>query len=140
MTLCSRGRSICGSTLVRVSVTVLLIAASAPAARRNPRACAGPPRGNSLPACDRREKIRGGLPGSRNIARLQVIFEGSKMSKLSTFPITRRWPPKHADRLQLYSLPTPNGVKVSIALEEMGLPYEAHAIDIGRNESWTAEF
>ena len=56
------------------------------------------------------------------------------MSDLSAFPITRRWPAKHPDRLQLYSLPTPNGVKVSIALEEIGLPYEPHAIDIGKNE------
>ena len=62
------------------------------------------------------------------------------MSDLSAFPITRRWPAKHPDRLQLYSLPTPNGVKVSIALDEMGLPYEAHAIDIGKNETWTPEF
>ena len=62
------------------------------------------------------------------------------MSNLAAFPITRRWPPKHPDRLQLYSLPTPNGVKVSIALEEIGLPYEPHAIDIGKNESWTPEF
>ncbi len=59
---------------------------------------------------------------------------------LTQFPITRRWPPSHPDRIQLYSLPTPNGVKVSIALEEMGLPYEAHLVDIGRNESWTPEF
>jgi GSH-dependent disulfide-bond oxidoreductase len=62
------------------------------------------------------------------------------MTDLSAFPITRRWPARHPDRLQLYSLPTPNGVKVSIALEEIGLPYEAHAIDIGQNESWTPEF
>jgi GSH-dependent disulfide-bond oxidoreductase len=62
------------------------------------------------------------------------------MSDLAAFPITTRWPAKHPDRLQLYSLPTPNGVKVSIALEEMGLPYEPHAIDIGKNESWTPEF
>jgi len=62
------------------------------------------------------------------------------MPELSAFPITRRWPAKHPDRLQLYSLPTPNGVKVSIALEEIGLPYEPHAIDIGKNESWTPEF
>jgi GST-like protein len=62
------------------------------------------------------------------------------MSNLADFLITRRWPPKHPDRLQLYSLPTPNGVKVSIALEEIGLPYEPHAIDIGKNESWTPEF
>ncbi len=62
------------------------------------------------------------------------------MSDLSDFPITARWPAKHPERLQLYSLPTPNGVKVSIALEEIGLPYEPHAIDIGKNESWTPEF
>jgi GSH-dependent disulfide-bond oxidoreductase len=62
------------------------------------------------------------------------------MPDLSAFPITKRWPAHHHDRLQLYSLPTPNGVKVSIALEEIGLPYEPHAIDIGKNESWTPEF
>src|SRR5471032_1727064 len=58
----------------------------------------------------------------------------------TAFPITTRWPAKHPDRLQLYSLPTPNGVKVSIMLEEIGLPYEAHLIDIGKNETWTPEF
>ena len=62
------------------------------------------------------------------------------MTDLSSFPITRRWPAAHPDRLQLYSLPTPNGVKVSIMLEETGLPYEAHMIDIGQNETWTAEY
>jgi len=62
------------------------------------------------------------------------------MSNLSAFPITARWPAKHPDLLQLYSLPTPNGVKVSIALEEMGLPYEPHAIDIDKNEARTPEF
>jgi GSH-dependent disulfide-bond oxidoreductase len=62
------------------------------------------------------------------------------MPDLSAFPITARWPARHPDRLQLYSLPTPNGVKVSIVLEEIGLPYEAHAIDIGKNETWTPEF
>ncbi len=62
------------------------------------------------------------------------------MADLSHFPITRRWPAQHPDRIQLYSLPTPNGVKVSIALEELGLPYEPHTIDIGRNETWTPEF
>lgn len=58
----------------------------------------------------------------------------------TAFPITTRWPAQHPDRLQLYSLPTPNGVKVSIMLEEIGLPYEAHLIDIGKNETWTPEF
>ncbi|HEY1154331.1 MAG TPA: glutathione S-transferase N-terminal domain-containing protein [Pseudolabrys sp.] len=62
------------------------------------------------------------------------------MPFLSSFPITKRWPAKHPDRLQLYSFPTPNGVKVSIALEEIGLPYEAHAVVITKNESWTPEF
>jgi GST-like protein len=62
------------------------------------------------------------------------------MSNLSAFPIARRWPAKHPDRLQLYSLPTPNGVKVSIMLEEIALPYEPHLVDIGKNESWTPEF
>jgi GST-like protein len=62
------------------------------------------------------------------------------MSDLSAFPIATRWPPKYPDCLQLYSFPTPNGVKVSIALEEIGLPYEAHAVDIMKNESWGKEF
>ncbi len=62
------------------------------------------------------------------------------MSDLSAFPISARWPARHPDRLQLYSLPTPNGVKVSIMLEEIELPYEAHLVDIGKNESWTPEF
>ena len=62
------------------------------------------------------------------------------MADLSAFPITRRWPAAHPDRIQLYSLPTPNGVKVSIALEELELPYEPHLIDIGKNETWGPEF
>jgi GSH-dependent disulfide-bond oxidoreductase len=62
------------------------------------------------------------------------------MADLSAFPITRRWAPTQPDRLQLYSLPTPNGVKVSIMLEEIGLPYEPHTINIGQNETWTPEF
>jgi GST-like protein len=57
------------------------------------------------------------------------------MSSLSAFPITRRWPARHPDRLQLYSLNTPNGVKVSIMLEETGLPYEPHRGDFDRNGS-----
>src|SRR5215208_2602953 len=62
------------------------------------------------------------------------------MPDLSSFPITRRWPAQHPDRLQLYSLNTPNGVKVSIMLEETGLPYEPHLVDIGKDESWSDEF
>jgi len=62
------------------------------------------------------------------------------MADLSDFPITKLWPAKHPDRLQLYSLPTPNGVKVSIMLEEIGLPYEPHLIDITKNETWGPEY
>ena len=62
------------------------------------------------------------------------------MSDLSVFPVTARWPAKYPDRLQLYSLATPNGVKVSIMLEEIGLAYEAHRIDIGTNDQLTPEF
>jgi GST-like protein len=59
---------------------------------------------------------------------------------LSPFAITKRWPAQHPDRIQLYGLPTPNGVKVSIMLEETGLPYEPHLVDIMKNESFTPEF
>ena len=62
------------------------------------------------------------------------------MSDLSAFPITRRWPAQHPDRLQLYSLPTPNGVKASIMLEEIGLPYEPHLIDFDKDDQKTPEF
>ena len=62
------------------------------------------------------------------------------MGDLSAFPITHRWPAEHPTRLQLYSFPTPNGVKVSIMLEELGLPYEVHLVDIGKNETWMPEF
>jgi GST-like protein len=59
---------------------------------------------------------------------------------LSAFPITSRWPAAHPDRLQLYSLNTPNGVKVSIMLEEIGLPYEPHLVDFGKDDQKTPEF
>jgi GSH-dependent disulfide-bond oxidoreductase len=62
------------------------------------------------------------------------------MSDLSAFPITRKWPPRFPDRLQLYSLPTPNGVKVSIMLEETGLPYEAHRVSFDAHEQTSPEF
>ncbi|HET6432725.1 glutathione S-transferase N-terminal domain-containing protein [Dyella sp.] len=62
------------------------------------------------------------------------------MSKLADFPITTRWPAQHPDRIQLYSLNTPNGVKASIMLEETGLPYEAHLVDITKSESHTEAF
>ena len=62
------------------------------------------------------------------------------MPSLPAFPITRRWPAAHPDRLQLYSLNTPNGVKVSIMLEEIGLPYEVHALDFGKGDTQSPEF
>jgi GSH-dependent disulfide-bond oxidoreductase len=62
------------------------------------------------------------------------------VSDLSAFPVTRKWPARHPDRLQLYSLPTPNGVKVSIMLEEIGLPYEPHLVSFETSDQMTPEF
>ncbi|MET4577130.1 glutathione S-transferase N-terminal domain-containing protein [Ottowia thiooxydans] len=62
------------------------------------------------------------------------------MNSISSFPITHKWPAQHPDRLQLYSLPTPNGVKVSIMLEETGLAYEAHRVDFATNDQFSPEF
>ena len=62
------------------------------------------------------------------------------MNDLSTFPITAKWPARHPDRIQLYSLPTPNGVKVSIMLEETGLPYEPHLVNFDTGDQLSPEF
>lgn len=62
------------------------------------------------------------------------------MSALTDYPITRKWPAQHPDRIQLYSLPTPNGIKVSAMLEETGLAYEAHKVDFATNDQMTPEF
>ena len=62
------------------------------------------------------------------------------MTDLSAFPITGKWPAQHTDRLQLYSLPTPNGVNVSIMLEETGLPYEVHLVSFDTQDQMTPEF
>lgn len=62
------------------------------------------------------------------------------MTALSDFPITRRWPPRNPRAIQLYSLPTPNGVKVSLMLEETGLPYDVHLVDFGKDDQFTPEF
>ena len=59
---------------------------------------------------------------------------------LQHFAITRKWPARHPDRLQLYSLPTPNGVKASIMLEETGLPYEAHRVGFDTQDQLSPEF
>lgn len=62
------------------------------------------------------------------------------MTDLSNFPITRKWPARYPERIQLYSLPTPNGVKVSIMLEEAGLPYEPHLVDFQTDDQMSPEF
>ena len=62
------------------------------------------------------------------------------MADLSAFPIAKKWPAKNADILQLYSFPTPNGVKASIALEEMGIPYEAHKVTLSDADVKSAEY
>ena len=62
------------------------------------------------------------------------------MTELSAFPITKRWPPRTPGAIQLYSLPTPNGVKISIALEELGLPYDAHLVNFASNDQMSPEF
>jgi GSH-dependent disulfide-bond oxidoreductase len=62
------------------------------------------------------------------------------MADLAQFPITKRWPVRTPGAVQLYSLPTPNGVKVSIALEELGLPYDAHLVDFGTNDQMSPAF
>jgi GST-like protein len=62
------------------------------------------------------------------------------MTDLTSFAITRKWPARHPDRLQLYSLPTPNGAKASIMLEEIGLPYEAHLVSFDTQDQLSPEF
>ncbi|CAG9274738.1 glutathione S-transferase N-terminal domain-containing protein [Paraburkholderia unamae] len=62
------------------------------------------------------------------------------MSDLSAFPITQKWPAQHPERIQLYSLPTPNGVKVSIMLEESGLAYEPHLVRFDANDQTSPAF
>lgn len=62
------------------------------------------------------------------------------MPDLSVFPITARWPALHPERIQLYSQPTPNGVKVSIMLEETGLAYDPHRVEFGEEGTGSPEF
>jgi GSH-dependent disulfide-bond oxidoreductase len=76
-------------------------------------------------------------PQSSDLIDLRAL---SLMTDLSAFAVTRRWPARHPERLQLYSLPTPNGVKVSILLEETGLPYEPHRVDFDRKDQNSPEF
>jgi glutathione S-transferase len=85
--------------------------------------------------------VRGRFPrrgdDHRDCDRVSSLTE---ISRVSAFPITARWPARSSDRLQLYSLPTPNGVKVSIMLEEIGLPYEVHLVDFNKDDQKTPEF
>jgi GST-like protein len=62
------------------------------------------------------------------------------MKDLNSFPVTRKWPAQHPDRLQLYSMPTPNGVKAAIMLEETGLPYEVHRVAFEKQEQTSPEY
>ena len=62
------------------------------------------------------------------------------MNDLSAFAITKKWPAQHPDRIQLYSLPTPNGIKASVMLEETGLPYEPHLVRFDTNDQMSPEF
>jgi len=67
-------------------------------------------------------------------------FKGNTMADLSAFGITKKWPAENPNILQLYSLPTPNGIKVSIMLEELGLAYEPHFVNFGDDDQLTPEF
>jgi GST-like protein len=89
---------------------------------------ATPPTG-SAPICNVRESS----------PRINAIRRNA-LTELSRFAITTKWPAKYPDRIQLYSLPTPNGVKVSIMLEETGLPYEPHAVRFDTNDQLSPEF
>jgi GSH-dependent disulfide-bond oxidoreductase len=78
--------------------------------------------------------------GCLSASKIQGHNPGSSMTDLSAFPITTKWPARYPDRLQLYSLPTPNGVKVSVMLEETGLPYEPHLVRFDTNDQMSPEF
>src|SRR5579871_3736443 len=112
-------------------------------------------RGVPLPAAVRRDALgdeRAGRGGARDAAPPRCHFvalsaslvsspRGCRdMPDLSAYPVTRKWPPTDPTKLQLYSLPTPNGVKVSVMLEETGLPYEAHRVSFDTNDQASAEF
>jgi len=71
---------------------------------------------------------------------LKTRSKADTMKTLADFDITKRWPAAHPDRIQLYSLPTPNGVKASIMLEECALPYEAHLVNFADEHQMTPEY
>ena len=83
------------------------------------------------------------VPDINNYVAGTILFKHCKdphMADLSSFKITQRWPAANPDIIQLYSLPTPNGIKVSAMLEETGLAYEPHLVDFGKNDQMTPEF
>lgn len=71
---------------------------------------------------------------------MMVLSDQGLIDALAAFPINSKWPAQHPDRLQLYSPLTPNGVKVSIMLEELGLPYEAHKVRFDTQDQLSPEF
>jgi GST-like protein len=87
-------------------------------------------------------EIARGRPGVRRADRVSIGMTDrpSAHARLARFPITRKWPAQHPERLQLYGLPTPNGVKVSIMLEETGLPYEGHFVSFDTQDQMSPEF
>src|SRR5688572_11748273 len=99
--------------------------------RAGPSAAIQPRLLRRLCSRSRWQQACGGLPR---------FHRASIMSDLSGFPITSKWPASHPDRIQLYSLNTPNGVKASIMLEETGLPYEPHLVRFDTNDQKSAEF
>ncbi|SIO43673.1 GST-like protein [Rhodovulum sp. ES.010] len=62
------------------------------------------------------------------------------MTEAIDHPVTKRWPPRTPGAIQLYSFPTPNGVKASIMLEETGLAYDAHSVSILEDDQFAPEF
>jgi GSH-dependent disulfide-bond oxidoreductase len=77
--------------------------------------------------------------GAQRSGRLSTLITLT-MTDLQSFPITKKWPARYPERIQLYSMPTPNGVKASIMLEETGLPYEPHRVAFDTNDQMSAEF
>jgi GST-like protein len=59
---------------------------------------------------------------------------------LADFPISSKWPASDPNVIQLYSFPTPNGIKVAIMLEETGLAYEAHRVTLSDADVKSPEF
>jgi GST-like protein len=101
----------------------------------------GVPSSKSTPdPCGRRDNAKHDNDGFINMGVFATRDRRIPMSALSSFPITRKWPAQHPDRLQLYSLNTPNGIKVSLMLEETGLPYEPHLVRFDRNDQTSPEF